>query len=158
MFFARALLMPEMYSSKEAEAVFKSTPTLFTQSSTTPPRASPRRFWFISCWYWPTPMDLGSIFTSSDSGSCSLLAMDTALLCPTSNCGNSSVASLLAEYTDAPASLTITYCTCSLISFSKSTMICSDSRDAVPLPTEIRETLYFLIRFFKIFLDSSTRF
>ena len=32
-----------------AEAVFKSTPTLFTQSSTTPARVSPNFFWFISC-------------------------------------------------------------------------------------------------------------
>ena len=28
-----------------------------------------RRTWFTSCWYWPTPMLLGSIFTSSASGS-----------------------------------------------------------------------------------------
>ena len=56
-------------------------------------------------------MDFGSIFTSSASGSCSLLAMDAALLCPTSKFGNSSVASLLAEYTEAPASFTMMYCT-----------------------------------------------
>ena len=84
--------------------------------------------------------------------------MDTALLWPTSKAGNSSVASLLAEYTDAPASFTITYWTCSLISFSKSTIICSDSLDAVPLPTDIREILYFLMKSFSIFLDSSTLF
>ena len=54
-------------------------------------------------------MDFGSIFTSSASGSCSLLAMDAALLCPTSKFGNSSVASLLAEYTEAPASFTMMY-------------------------------------------------
>ena len=84
-----------------------------------------------------TPMDCGSIFTSSASGSCSLLAMDAALLCPTSNFGNSSLASLLAEYTDAPASLTITYCTFSGISFNSSTINCSDSLDAVPFPSEI---------------------
>ena len=84
--------------------------------------------------------------------------MDTALRWPTSKLGNSSVASLLAEYTDAPASLTITYCTGSLISFKRSTMICSDSLEAVPFPTEIREMLYFLIESFNIFLDSATLF
>ena len=132
-----------MYSSRDAEAVFKSTPTLFTQSSTTPWRASLRFFWFISCWYCPTPIDLGSILTSSASGSCRRRAMDAALLCPTSKLGNSSVASLLAEYTEAPASLTITYCTDSGSSFKSSTITISDSREAVPFPTEIRETWYF---------------
>ena len=43
-------------------------------------------------------MDLGSIFTSSARGSCTRLAIEAALLCPTSKLGNSSVASLLAEY------------------------------------------------------------
>ena len=74
-------------------------------------------------------------------------------------CGDhSSVASLLAEYTDAPASLTMIYCTPALISFNRSTMICSDSLEAVPLPTDINDTLYFLIRFFRILFDSSTLF
>ena len=68
-----------------------------TQSSTTFPSASLSFFWFISCWYCPTPILFGSIFTSSASGSCSRLAIETALLCPTSKFGNSSVASLLAE-------------------------------------------------------------
>ena len=61
------------------------------------------------CWYCPTPMDFGSIFTSSANGSCRRRAIDTALLCPTSNFGNSSVASFDAEYTLAPASLTMIY-------------------------------------------------
>ena len=78
------------------------------------------------------------------------LAIEAALLCPTSKFGNSSVASLLAEYTEAPASFVITYCTFSGISFRSSTMICSDSLDAVPLPREIRETLYFLISFLSV--------
>ena len=47
--FATALLMPETYSRRDAEAVFRSTPTRFTQSSTTFPRESPSFFWFISC-------------------------------------------------------------------------------------------------------------
>ena len=37
-------------------------------------------------------------------------------------------------------------------------MTCSDSLDAVPFPTEIRSTLYFLISFFSSALDSSTLF
>ncbi len=37
------------------------------------------------------------------------------------------------------ASFTITYCTCSFNSFNSSTMICSDSLEAVPFPTEIRK-------------------
>ena len=103
-------------------------------------------------------MDFGSIFTSSARGSCSLLAMETALLWPTSKLGNSSVASLLAEYTEAPASFTITYCTCSFNSFNSSTMICSDSLEAVPFPTEIKEMPYLQIRSFNIFFDSATLF
>ena len=87
--------------------MLRSTPTALTQSSTTPERASSSRAWGMSCWYWPTPMLLGSIFTSSARGSWSLLAMDTALRRFTSKSGNSWAASLEAEYTDAPASLTI---------------------------------------------------
>lgn len=64
--------------------------------------------------------------------------MDAALLCPTSKLGNSSVASSLAEYTEAPASFTITYCTFSGISCISSEIITSDSLEAVPLPQEIR--------------------
>ena len=76
------------------------------RSSTTPPRASSSLFLGISCWYCPTPMALGSIFTSSARGSCSRRAMETALRSVRSNSGNSSAASLEAEYTEAPASLT----------------------------------------------------
>ena len=43
-FLAMAFDTPDTYSNKEAEAVFKSTPTLFTQSSTTPHSASPSFF------------------------------------------------------------------------------------------------------------------
>ena len=38
-----SVIIPEIYSSRDAEAVFKSTPTLFTLSSTTPLRASSSR-------------------------------------------------------------------------------------------------------------------
>ena len=52
-----------------------------------------------------------------------------------------SVASLLAEYTEAPDSFTMMYCTFTGISFNKSTITCSDSLEAVPLPTEILSSL-----------------
>ena len=84
--------------------------------------------------------------------------MEAALLCPTSKFGNSSAASLLAEYTLAPASLTITYCTSASVSLSRSTIIFSDSLEAVPLPTEISVIPYFSISPFTVFFDSSTLF
>ena len=43
-------------------------PRAFTQDSTTPSSALPSSAWLTSCWYCPTPIDLGSIFTSSASG------------------------------------------------------------------------------------------
>ena len=51
MFWATAAEMPETCASREGEAVFRSTPTLFTQSSTTPSSVSFSRFWGMSCWY-----------------------------------------------------------------------------------------------------------
>ena len=84
--------------------------------------------------------------------------MDVALLCPTSKFGNSSVASLLAEYTEAPASFTITYSTFVGHSLIISTTTASDSLEAVPFPREIRLTLYFLIISRTIFFDSSILF
>ena len=48
-FLAIVLLIPEMQERREAEAVFKSTPTLFTQSSTTLFNCSVSLLWFISC-------------------------------------------------------------------------------------------------------------
>ena len=75
---------------------------------------SPRRFassdsW-TSCWYWPTPIDFGSILTSSASGSCSRRAIEIAPRIVRSSSGNSSRARSDAEYTLAPASLTDTTC------------------------------------------------
>ena len=61
-----------------------------------------------SCWYWPTPIDFGSIFTSSASGSCSRRAIETAPRSETSSSGSSAEAYADAEYTDAPASETTT--------------------------------------------------
>ena len=87
--------------------MFISTPTLFTASSTTPVKLSDSFFWSTSCWYCPTPIAFGSIFTSSANGSCNLLAIDIAPLKETFISGYSSVASFEAEYTDAPASDTM---------------------------------------------------
>ena len=77
--------------------MFTSTPTEFTLSSTTPVRLSAKRFWLTSCWYWPTPIAFGSIFTSSESGSCRRLAIEIAPLIETFISGYSSVASFDAE-------------------------------------------------------------
>jgi hypothetical protein len=76
-------------ASSGAEAVFRSTPTEFTQSSTTASSVRASSLWLTSCWYWPTPMLLGSIFTSSASGSCRRRAMDTAPRRLTSRSGSS---------------------------------------------------------------------
>ena len=90
--------MPATYDSSAADAVFTSTPTRFTQlTSPMSSRRDLRRGWFTSCWYWPTPMVLGSIFTSSASGSCSRRAIDTAPRSDTSSSGNSARAMSLAE-------------------------------------------------------------
>ena len=97
---------PDTRASSGAEAVFTSTPTAFTQSSTT--ASSERASWVCetSCWYWPTPIDFGSILTSSASGSCRRRAIDTAPRSDTSMSGSSREANSDAEYTDAPASET----------------------------------------------------
>ncbi len=141
MFSARPEEMPDTRESSGTEAVLTSTPTPFTQSSTT---ASSERESFTSdrsCWYWPTPMDFGSIFTSSASGSCRRRAMDTAPRSDTSMPGSSREAYSDAEYTDAPASDTIT-----LVSFSSGCLAISSpaslsvSREAVPLPIATSST------------------
>ena len=107
MLFATVLLIPETYFKRDGVAVFKSTPMLLTASSTTPVKLSSSLFWFTSCWYCPTPILFGSILTSSASGSWSLLAIEIAPRSETLISGYSSVASFEAEYTEAPASLTI---------------------------------------------------
>ncbi len=70
---------------------------MLTQSSTIFFRDSSNLFTVTSCWYWPTPIDLGSIFTNSARGSWSLLPMDIAPLTVTSKSGYSFVASSDAE-------------------------------------------------------------
>jgi hypothetical protein len=74
-----------------------STPTWFTQLSTTSSSLSTSIGACTSCWYCPTPIDFGSIFTSSASGSCSRRAIDTAPRTETSSFGNSARARSLAE-------------------------------------------------------------
>ncbi len=49
-----------------------------THDITTSSRLACNRAWSTSCWYCPTPIDLGSIFTSSASGSISRRPMETA--------------------------------------------------------------------------------
>ena len=49
MFLLIVLLSPATYESNDGVAVFTSTPTLFTASSTTPVRLSSSCFWFTSC-------------------------------------------------------------------------------------------------------------
>ena len=66
---------PDTLESSGTLAVLRSTPTPFTQSSTTASSVRASSLWFTSCWYWPTPMLLGSIFTSSANGSCRRRAM-----------------------------------------------------------------------------------
>ncbi len=86
-------------------------------------------------------MDFGSILTSSASGSWSRRAIETAPRSDTSMPGSSREAYADAEYTDAPASETIT-----LVSFSsgwaliRSAASRSVSREAVPLPIAISST------------------
>ncbi len=141
MFSARPEPMPDTRESSGADAVLTSTPTPFTQSSTT---ASSERDSFTSdrsCWYCPTPIDFGSILTSSASGSWSRRAMDTAPRSETSSSGSSCEANAEAEYTEAPASETITF-----VSFSsgwaaiRSAASLSVSREAVPLPIATSST------------------
>ena len=85
-------VIPETRRSSGTEAVLTSTPTAFTQSSTTASSERDSADSARSCWYWPTPMDFGSIFTSSASGSCSRRAMDTAPRSETSSSGSSAEA------------------------------------------------------------------
>ena len=135
---------PDTRASNGADAVLTSTPTAFTQSSTT--ASSERASWNCptSCWYCPTPMDFGSIFTSSASGSCRRRAMDTAPRRDTSMSGSSREANSDAEYTDAPASeTTIELSFSSGRSLIKSCASLSVSREPVPLPMEISATWCF---------------
>ena len=97
MFLATAAVMPDTYDSRLALAVFTSTPTRFTTSSTTYPSVRASSAWSRSCWYWPTPMDCGGIFTSSASGSCRRRPRLMAPRVVTSRSGYSALASSLAE-------------------------------------------------------------
>ncbi len=89
MLSASERLTPETRASSGTDAVLTSTPTALTQSSTTASRERESLAWETSCWYWPTPMDLGSILTSSASGSWSRRAIETAPRSDTSRSGSS---------------------------------------------------------------------
>ena len=133
--------MPDTRRSSGADAVLTSTPTAFTQSSTTASSERDRAVPAMSCWYWPTPIDLGSILTSSASGSCRRRAIDTAPRSDTSSSGSSAEACSEAEYTDAPASDT----TAAVSPRSGSRAMRSRtsawvSREAVPLPMATSST------------------
>ena len=89
-------------------AVFTSTPTALTQSSTTPSRASSSRFCghivlVLAQRQWP--LARSSPAPPEDPGAAGQWTPQTAG--SRHNCGNSSAARGLAEYTDAPASETI---------------------------------------------------
>ena len=88
---------PATRLSSAGEAVLTSTPTAFTQSSTTASRLRSSLAAVTSCWYCPTPIDFGSILTSSASGSCSRRAIETAPRRDTSMPGSSAAASAEAE-------------------------------------------------------------
>ncbi|CAH0319631.1 hypothetical protein SRABI128_04821 [Microbacterium sp. Bi128] len=141
---------PATRLNSAGEAVLTSTPTAFTQSSTTASRLRSSFAAVTSCWYCPTPIDFGSIFTSSASGSCSRRAIETAPRRDTSMPGSSAAASADAEYTDAPASDTTIFC--GLFSgpeescLSSSAASLSVSLDAVPLPIATSSTPCFVAR------------
>ena len=135
MFAAVAALSPETYESSCLLAVLTSTPTLLTQLTTTSSSDLLSCVWLTSCWYWPTPIDWGSIFTSSASGSMSLRPIETAPRTVMSLSGNSSRATSLAEYIDAPLSFTITIGR--LAGSPRDLAKASVSRPAVPLPMAI---------------------
>ena len=107
-------------------------------------------------------MALGSTLTSSDKGSCKRRAIDTAPRMDTSSSCNSCDASSLAEYTDAPDSLTTTGTALispfpwALCSAKISLIKASVSRLAVPLPMAIKCTWWFLSKSAMVCLASST--
>ena len=84
--------MPETRASSGLLAVLTSTPTALTASSTTASSERSSLLPVTSCWYWPTPIDFGSILTSSARGSWSRRAMETAPRRETSMSGSSALA------------------------------------------------------------------
>ena len=82
--------------------------------------------------------------------------METAPRIDTSSSGSSFEASSDAEYTDAPASLTIIFCAVSSLLFlSISPTSLSVSREPVPLPMLIKSTLYCLHSVVSVRIDLS---
>ena len=146
MFDASVGVTPATRVNRGTDAVLTSTPTPLTASSTTASSVRASCVWLTSCWYCPTPIDFGSILTSSANGSCRRRAIDTAPRSETSMDGNSAAASSDAEYTDAPDSLTTTHVGLLWAALEISRANFSDSRDAVPLPMAINSTLWALAR------------
>ena len=97
MFFASVGPSPLTYVNRCWLAVLRFTPTEFTQLSTVRSSVFFSFDWSTSCWYCPTPMLFGSIFTSSARGSMSRRPMLTAPRTVTSLSGNSSRAIFDAE-------------------------------------------------------------
>lgn len=87
------LVRPEIYFKSEGLAVFMFTPTSFTALVTTKSNDDDNFLALTSCWYKPTPILSGVIFTSSDKASWSLLPILIALLSSTTKSGNSFIAS-----------------------------------------------------------------
>ena len=134
---------PETRASSGADAVLRSTPTPLTQSSTTASSERDSLNSLRSCWYWPTPIDFGSIFTSSASGSCSRRAIDTAprkrhvelgQLLRRIGRGRIDRGAGLRHHDLLQLELRAAPCTSSIASLSV-------SREAVPLPIAISSTL-----------------
>lgn len=73
-----------------------------------------------------------------------------APLVVTSRSGYSSAASLEAEYTEAPASLTMVYCMAYPFFLMKSATTSSVSLEAVPFPMTITSTSYFSTSFLRV--------
>ena len=134
-----------IYFSNVQLAVLRFTPTAFTVSSTFSSSLVANSFWSTSCWYWPTQIAFGSILVSSASASCALWAILILHLTVTSKSGYSLCASLLALYTDAPASLTTIYLAFRLCFLISSHIYLLDSRLAVPFPITISSTPNFFI-------------
>ena len=135
---------PETYDNNCGDAVFRFTPTILTHDITVKSRDAFNSPWSTSCWYCPTPIDWGTIFTNSARGSISLRPIDTAPRTVTSLSGNSLLASGDAEYIDAPLSLTMK--TSTLRRKRNDCKNCSVSRLAVPLPNAIASILYTSIK------------
>jgi hypothetical protein len=90
-------------------------------------------------------------FTSSERGSIYRLPIDTVPLSRLSKSGNSSAANLLAEYTEAPDSLTINILSKSVGSFWACNTFCNNSMVSLT-PVPFQTTMVVRVYFFNIAL------